>query len=91
MYLSMDALEDGEIRVHVLTDKFASRLRVACTALPATPPESRFILRKGIDAPERLYAGFSWQRAGNDYRQERARATALLDWLTDYLIPALTP
>ena len=89
IYLGVDALVDGEMRVHVFTDTSAPRLRAACAALPTPPLEPRFTLRQGRDAPARLYAGFSWQLLGNDYAPEQARATEALNWLAAHVIPAL--
>jgi|GEM_PF-915667 len=91
MYLGVDALVDGEMRIHVFTDMSAPRLRVVCAALPEPPPGAHFTMRQGKDAPERLYAGFSWLHAGDDYAQDQTRATTLLDWLVDHVVTPLVP
>lgn len=91
MYLGVDALLDGEMRVHVFTDKDHLMLTTAAPVLGLPPPGMEYKVQRGMDSPGRLYARLTWRRRGTSYSTEKFQAIAALDWLQVLVIPNLLP
>lgn len=91
MYLGVDALLDGEMRVHVFTDQDHLMLTTAAPALGLPPAGMEYKVQRGVDSPGRLYARLSWRRSGESYVAEQPQALLALDWLRANLIPNLLP
>ena len=89
VHLSIDALEDGHIRVHMHTMKAAQKAqwrRIAAdpirlpAALAAFGPE---VLDNGNEL--RAYLRFVWQAGTNNYRPETAVVRQAVEWLVQQL------
>ncbi|WP_143195674.1 hypothetical protein [Archangium sp. Cb G35] len=91
MYLGVDALLDGEMRVHVFTDKDHLMLTTAAPVVGLPPPGMEYKVQRGVDSPGRLYARLTWRHRGSTYATEKFQAIAALDWLQVLVLPNLLP
>ncbi|WNG42678.1 hypothetical protein F0U60_00160 [Archangium minus] len=91
MYLGVEALLDGEMRVHVFTDRAQLMLTTAAPTLLLPPPGMAYSVQRGANPPGRLYARLTWRRGGESYVAEQTQTRVALDWLHATVIPVLIP
>lgn len=91
MYLGVEALLEGEMRVHVFTDRAQLMLTTAAPTLSLPPPGMAYSVLRGGDPPGRLHARLTWRRGGDSYVAEQSQTLVALDWLHATVIPVLIP